>query len=107
MPNFFSSRCVRRDHVQIMPTCLVGHDVSIGPFTTLAQSATISSYVSIGEGCFIGTGVVIVNGTKDKPLQIGDGAFVGIGFVVTKLVDAGVRVFGNPAKPIRTLRKKR
>jgi maltose O-acetyltransferase len=49
--------------------------------------------VKIGDGCYIGTGAVILPG-----LNISDQAIIGAGAVVTKDVPAGVIVKGVPAK---------
>jgi acetyltransferase-like isoleucine patch superfamily enzyme len=51
--------------------------------------------IVIGNHVLIGTGSLILKG-----VTIGDGAVVAAGSVVTKSVEAGVIVAGNPAKPI-------
>jgi acetyltransferase-like isoleucine patch superfamily enzyme len=51
--------------------------------------------VTIGRGCWLGWGVMIVPG-----VTIGDGAVIAMGSVVTKDVPAGALVGGNPAKII-------
>jgi maltose O-acetyltransferase len=50
--------------------------------------------VRIGSDVWIGGGAIIMPG-----VTIGDGAVVGAGSVVTRDVDAGVTVTGNPARP--------
>jgi maltose O-acetyltransferase len=50
--------------------------------------------VRIGCDVWIGGGAIILPG-----VTIGDGAVVGAGSVVTRDVDAGVTVAGNPARP--------
>lgn len=49
--------------------------------------------VRIGQGCWLGWGAMVVPG-----VHIGDGAVVAMGAVVTKDVQAGEIVGGNPAK---------
>lgn len=49
--------------------------------------------VVIGDGVFIGTGVVIV-----KPVNIGDWAVIGANSVITRDVPAGAIVVGSPAR---------
>jgi maltose O-acetyltransferase len=51
--------------------------------------------VSIGEDVWIGGGAILLPG-----VNVGDGAIVGAGAVVTRDVDSGMRVVGNPARPI-------
>jgi maltose O-acetyltransferase len=51
--------------------------------------------VRIGADVWIGGGAIIVPG-----VTIGDGAVIGAGSVVTRNVDAGATVAGNPARPI-------
>lgn len=50
----------------------------------------------IGEGASIGSGATILGG-----VSVGDGAIVGAGAVVTKDVEPGEVVAGNPARPLR------
>jgi len=58
--------------------------------------------VEIGNHVLIGAGALIHQGTRERPLRIGDGATVGMGAVVTKDVEPGATVVGNPAKPVGT-----
>jgi UDP-2-acetamido-3-amino-2,3-dideoxy-glucuronate N-acetyltransferase len=54
----------------------------------------------VKKGASIGAGSIILPG-----IIIGDGALVGAGSVVTKNVPPYAIVAGNPAKPVRTLKK--
>lgn len=54
--------------------------------------------VKIGNGCWIGGGVIILPG-----VTIGDGAVIGAGSVVTKDIPANCVAVGNPCHPIRDI----
>lgn len=51
--------------------------------------------ITIGRHVLVGTGAMILKG-----VTLGDGAVVAAGSVVTKSVEAGTIVGGNPAKPL-------
>ena len=51
--------------------------------------------VTIGADVWIGGGAILLPG-----MTVGDGALIGAGSVVTRDVAPGVRVAGNPARPI-------
>ncbi|KEA06985.1 sugar O-acetyltransferase [Agrobacterium sp. SHOUNA12C] len=55
----------------------------------------IARPVEIGKAVWIGGGAIILGG-----VTIGDGAIVGAGAVVTKSVQAGTAVVGNPARAL-------
>lgn len=73
----------------------MGHDSSIGDFSTLSGDCNINGHVSIGNDVYVSCGVSIAPSKK-----IGDGAKIGIGSIVISNVKPGVTVFGNPAKKI-------
>lgn len=54
--------------------------------------------VTIGNGCWIGGGVIILPG-----VTIGDGSVIGAGSVVTKDIPANVVAAGNPCRIIRNI----
>ena len=76
----------------------VAHDCIIGDFVTFAPSVKCNGNVHIGDHAYIGTGAVLRQGTRAKPLTIGAHAVVGMGAVVTKDVPPGATVVGNPAR---------
>ena len=78
----------------------IGHDNIVGDYVRLAPRAFCSGHVEIGNHVLIGAGALIRKGTRERPLKIGDGATVGMGAVVTKDVEPGTTVVGNPAKPV-------
>jgi maltose O-acetyltransferase len=57
-----------------------------------------ASPISIADGVWIGGGAIVLPGVK-----IGENAVVGAGAVVTRDVEAGTVVAGNPARVIRRL----
>ncbi len=59
---------------------------------------TYARPVTIGNGCWIGGGVVILPG-----VTIGDGSVIGAGSVVTKDIPANCVAAGNPCKVIRKI----
>jgi sugar O-acyltransferase (sialic acid O-acetyltransferase NeuD family) len=88
------------DHVHLNIGCTLSHDVELGDYATLAPGVHVSGAVRIGRSVYIGTGAVIINGTRDEPLTIGDGAVVGAGACVTRSVPAATTVVGVPARAI-------
>ena len=79
----------------------VAHDCIIGDYVTFAPNVHCNGNVHIEDQAYIGTGVVIREGTPRKPLIIGKGAILGMGAVITKNVPAFETVVGNPAQPLK------
>lgn len=84
---------------------VVGHDVSIGDFTTLGIGSTVLGHIHIGSDVHIAPRAVIGGGTAERPMVIGDGAFVSAGAVVIRDVEARSKVIGNPAMPLMAWRR--
>jgi acetyltransferase-like isoleucine patch superfamily enzyme len=57
--------------------------------------------IEIDDFSYIGTRVVIKQGTRDQPLCIGKAAVVRMGAVVLRDVGDGEVVVGNPARVLR------
>jgi len=79
----------------------IAHDCRIGDFVTFAPRVSCNGRVEIDDYAYIGTGAVLKQGSRDRPLRIGNGAVVGMGAVVISDVGDGEVVAGNPAKVIR------
>ena len=54
--------------------------------------------ITIGNGCWLGGGVIVLPG-----VTIGDGSVIGAGSVVTKDIPANVLAVGNPCRVIRRI----
>jgi sugar O-acyltransferase (sialic acid O-acetyltransferase NeuD family) len=99
--NILTTNIVLGQHVQINLDCTVGHDVIMGDYTTLAPGVHVSGWIHFGKRVYVGTGAVMINGTKDQPLTIGDDSIIGAGAVVTKSIPPGVTAVGVPARVIK------
>ena len=98
------NRVTIKNGVQLWDGLRVGNDVFIGPNVTFTNDLFPRSkhypekYLPtiIKDGASIGAGAVILPG-----LTIGEGALVAAGAVVTRSVEPGSLVRGNPAKHAR------
>lgn len=88
-------------NVSIGNDCLIGPNVqliTVGHATDAQTRLAKENYVDdivIGNNVWIGASAIILSG-----VTIGDDVIIGAGSVVTKDVAAGLKVAGNPAKPI-------
>lgn len=86
-PNTHIGKCV------LMNTkSAVGHDTTIGDFSTFLSSANISGNVIMGQRCFCGDQTFVVQGKK-----IGNNVTIGAGSRVFTNVPDDWHVFGYPA----------
>ena len=83
------------DFVIVNQGTQIGHDSSIGDFSSLMSSVDLGGHCELAEKVFVGTGATIIPG-----IRVGAGAKVGSGSVVIRPVKPGTTVFGNPAKSI-------
>jgi sugar O-acyltransferase (sialic acid O-acetyltransferase NeuD family) len=80
-------------HVHINIKSTIGHNCIIKDFVTLCPAVIVNGDISIGEGSFIGSGVIM----KDK-IKIGEGSIVGAGTILINDVPKLSLVVGNPGK---------
>jgi len=85
---------ILEDYVKMDDHVHVAHNVRIGRNCVVTACSEISGSVSIGEDTWLGPNCSIMNG-----ITIGSHVLVGLGAVVTKSLDAGQIVKGNPARP--------
>lgn len=78
----------------------IGHNVTIKEDCSISSSSCIAGGVIIEPKCNIAAGVVI-----NAKIIIGANSQIGLGSVVTKDVPSENSFFGNPAKPLPTMRK--
>lgn len=73
--------------------CGLGHDVTVGDFSTISSWCNIMGHAKIGKRVFMGGNCAVA-----PRAVIEDDAYVGVGSVVLRKVKAGKKVFGNPAR---------
>lgn len=88
--------CTLNDFVLLNLNTTVGHDVTIGSFSSVMPGVHLSGYVALGENVLIGTGASIL-----QHVTIHANAIVGAGALVNRSVDSGKTVVGIPARPIK------
>jgi sugar O-acyltransferase (sialic acid O-acetyltransferase NeuD family) len=83
------------DFVMLNLHTTVGHDASVGAWSTLSSHCDVTGRVQVADRVFMGSRVSIIPGQT-----VGSGATLGAGAVVIRDVPAGVTVVGNPARVI-------
>lgn len=100
----FGLTCVDDTHIYVGDYVLFGPNVVLAtpnhPFLPELRKKGLQYNlpIHIGEGCWLGAGVVVVPG-----VSIGDYAVIGAGSVVTKDIPANVLAAGNPCRVLREL----
>ncbi|MHA8115731.1 acyltransferase [Kosakonia cowanii] len=123
--------CTLADEVFVGPFVEIQGNTQIGKGTKIQSHTFICEYVTIGEGCFIGHGVMFANdlfrdgkpdpnrenwgritigngvsigsGATILAVSICDGCVIGAGSVVTKSITVKGVYAGNPARLLRRL----
>lgn len=83
------------NHVKIDDQVHFAHNVKAAARTIITACAELSGGVEIGEDCWIGPNVSVM-----QKVKIGKGSLIGLGAVVLKDVDSGATMVGNPAKKL-------
>ena len=78
--------------------CTVGHDTTIGSFSSFMPSVNISGDCIIEDTCYVGTNATIINA-----LRIGEGAVIGAGACAAKDIAPNTVNVGVPSKSIKTI----
>lgn len=74
----------------------IGHDCTVGDYTTLSANIDVTGSAIIGSDVMIGTKAVIL-----PKVVVGDGATIGAGSIVYRSVPAGATVYAPPAKLLK------
>ena len=90
---------ILRDWVRLGNLVNIGHNVVIGRHSVISSSSCIAGGAAVGEHCNIAAGVNI-----NSKISIGNGASIGLGSVVTKDIQPNKKYFGNPARPLPTIK---
>ena len=87
-----TTHVVIEDFVIVNLATTIGHDVSVGAYSSIMPGCSISGNVQIGEKSVVGTGTRIL-----QNISIGAHSVVGAGAVVTKSFSAKSKLIGIPA----------
>ena len=70
---------------------LIGHDTSIGDFSSIMPSTIISGMCNLGSSCTIGAGAIIY-----QNVNIGKNSLVGVGTNIIKDIKKNTSVINYP-----------
>ncbi|WP_288260238.1 acetyltransferase [uncultured Prochlorococcus sp.] len=90
-----SSNSNLQNFITINVHTAVGHDVGIGPFTTLSSFVDVTGKVQLGEKVMVGSGARFL-----PSIKIGDNCTIGAGATVYHSVPNGKTAYCKPAKLI-------
>lgn len=87
------------DNVKLDAFVHIGHDAVLRCNVEVTAGAIVGGFDVIETDCFLG-----LNAALRNRISIGSNVTIGMGAVVTKSVDSGLTVVGNPAKDIEAIR---
>jgi UDP-3-O-[3-hydroxymyristoyl] glucosamine N-acyltransferase LpxD len=82
-----------QDNVKLDGLVHIGHNDNLGKNTEIPAGVIISGFVNTGEHAYLG-----VNSAVRNRRDLGANCVIGMGAVVTKNVEDGMTVIGNPAR---------
>lgn len=85
-----------RDFVQLNLNTTVGHDCTLGVFSTTAPGVNISGNVTIDPFCYLGTNSCVL-----EKIHITSNTIIGAGAVVTKTINEKGTYVGIPCRKIK------
>lgn len=94
--NILTTNITLRDFVIVNLNCTIGHDTTIGSYSTILPNASVSGDVVFEDGVDFGTNATIIQG-----ITVGQDTIVGAGAVVVKDLPRKCTAVGMPAKPIK------
>jgi UDP-perosamine 4-acetyltransferase len=86
------------DNCIVNTRCSIDHDCHIKQSSHIAPGVTLSGYVKIEQGVWIGTGASII----DKVI-VGEWSYIGAGAAVVKDIESDTLYYGVPAKKVKPL----
>ena len=86
---------ILRKNVKVDNLVHIAHGVDIGENSLIIANAMIGGSTKIGKNVWVAPSSSLIN-----KIEIADDAIIGLGAVVTKSVNKGITVIGNPARPL-------
>lgn len=83
------------NHVCVLPNSVIHHDTQIGDYTLIGSQVVVAGHTIIGANSYIGSNSSIINN-----ITVGDQVLVGLGSNVIRSISSGMKIAGNPAKPL-------
>lgn len=85
------------NNTMIGENVVITHSTKIGASCLIASGNIIGSYIEFGDFIFSGLGAIYIS---DKVPQVGSEAVIGAGSVITKAVQPGQTIAGNPGRKL-------
>lgn len=80
----------------LQPSCGLGHDTCVSEDSVISACARIAGGATVGERVYVGMNAAVKEG-----ITIGNDVIIGMASVVHTIIDDGLIVMGNPARPMR------